>query len=394
MICPIIRHGRSLLYIAFIISSIQVNAQDSLFQTTLNKMEGYKTFSYQSIHKQKELFTSDTITEQQQALFSRMTTDRHFGYLFKIETLNKKDTSSDADFYDGVNLLHITPGDSTYYIQKIEAFNTLGTLPGCLKWIEGRLKKRGSKIQKTNDTTIGAVDSYHLLATVYDTIIDNQRNFTAVDIFIDKISGMPDDIVIKSRNTTFGAGVSTYYSESRYFKFTFDQHNVDIASFANPKGFHPMKTQPVTANEQMQLLTAGSMAPDWTLYTGDDKKMSLTQLRGRVVLLDFYFIGCFPCMESLKPLNKVYDKYKNQQLIIVSLTERDSKNAVLAFDKNYHIPYSGCVDAVDVVKSYHVKAFPTFYFIDKEGKIASILAGYDDNFEEKATSILDDLIKK
>ena len=75
-------------------------------------------------------------------------------------------------------------------------------------------------------------------------------------------------------------------------------------------------------------------------------------------------------MESLKPLHKVYDKYKNEQLILLSLTERDSKKAVLAFDKNYQIPYPGCVDAADVVNAYHVKAFPTFYFIDKEGKIA------------------------
>ncbi len=47
-----------------------------------------------------------------------------------------------------------------------------------------------------------------------------------------------------------------------------------------------------------------------------------------------------------------------------------------------------------MVNSYHVKAFPTFYFIDKEGKIAGVLAGYDNNFEEKATSILDKLMKK
>jgi peroxiredoxin len=117
-------------------------------------------------------------------------------------------------------------------------------------------------------------------------------------------------------------------------------------------------------------------------------------MKGKVVLLDFYFIGCTGCMLSIKPLNKLYEKYKNQDVVIASITERDSKKSVLAFDKNYKIKYPGYVDAADVVKSYHVGAFPTFYFIDKEGKIAKVMDGYGDDFEEKVTSIIDSLLNK
>ena len=99
-------------------------------------------------------------------------------------------------------------------------------------------------------------------------------------------------------------------------------------------------------------------------------------------------------MLSLRSLDNIYEKYRNQNFVITSLTERDSKKSVLAFDKIYHIKYPGYIDASDAVKSYHVTGFPTFYFIDKEGKIASVLVGYSDNFEEKAITIIDDLLKR
>jgi peroxiredoxin len=142
------------------------------------------------------------------------------------------------------------------------------------------------------------------------------------------------------------------------------------------------------------LLTPGTVAPDWTLYTANGKKMSLSQLKGRVVLLDFYFIGCTACMDAIKPLKNLHEKYRGKNILIASVTKRDSKKAVLAFEKQYKIKYTGYVDAANVVKSYHVEGFPTFYLIDKEGKIANAAVGFGDDFEEKMTSIIDMLLNK
>jgi thioredoxin-related protein len=95
-------------------------------------------------------------------------------------------------------------------------------------------------------------------------------------------------------------------------------------------------------------------------------------------------------MLSIKPLNAIYEKYKNKELIIASLTESDSKKAVFDFEKRYKIKYTGCINAADVVKSYQVIAFPTYYFIDKEG----LIVGYNDDFEQKVTAQIDKLLSK
>lgn len=374
--------------------SVAVKAQVSLFQKTIDKLENYKNFSYQSIYKEKEIFVGDTVTEQRHATFAKLPGDKNFGYLFMVKSVNLNDKAVYTYLYNGQNLMHVNFKDSTYSIQNINQFNFQRTLPGFLRWIQSRLQKKSSKVVGATDTVINKINSNHLIVNVSDTVINKERNYTIVDLFIDKLSGLPDYITIRSRNSTFGDGISNYYLASSYSDYRFNQANIELTSMVIPKGYHLPKEQPVLPKAQTSLLTAGNLAPDWTLSDADGNKKSFSQMRGKVVILDFFFIGCGGCMESLKPLNNIDEKYKGQNVAIMSLTARDSKKSILEFDKNYHIKHSTYLDAANVVKSYHVSSFPTFYFIDKEGKIASIINGYSDDFQENAISIIDDLLKK
>ncbi|WP_419701075.1 TlpA family protein disulfide reductase [Mucilaginibacter sp. NFX135] len=379
--------------IAFVLFGKNVNAQIVSVQQIIGKLENHKNFSYQSVNRMREIFAKDTVTTQTHTVLEKAPEDRSFGYLFNMETKNGNDQFTNIDLYNGQDLIHITPKDSTYRKDKLE-YIVQRTLPGYLRWMQGRIAKGLSKVVKTSDTTINAVDNYHLIVNIRDTLINKEHDYSYVHLYIDKLSGMPNYIVARSRDMSFGDGATIYYSETRYFDYQFDQNNIDIASMTIPKDFHPPKDQPALLKEQTDLLALGSAAPGWTLYTADGKKMSLTQLKGKVVLMDFYFIGCAGCMLSLKPLNNLFEKYKGKNFVIASITERDSKQSVLDFEKNYHLRYPSYVNAADVVKSYHVNSFPTFYYIDKEGKIANVHVGYGDDFVEKASVIIDDLLNK
>ena len=290
-------------------------------------------------------------------------------------------------FNNGKNILSIYSGDSTYYFEKIQPSIISQTLIGQLNWIKNFLEKKPSYIKKATDTTIYGIDSYHLVINTRDTLINNEHYYSRIHLFIDKLSGMPDCITgwAKYENPTGGA--RNYYSETRYFDYAFNQDNVDIVSVTIPKGYHLPK-------EPAALLVPGSVAPEWTLYTTNGRKVSLSQLKGKVVLMDFYFIGCQNCMEALKPLNDLYDKFLKKDFVIVSITERDGKKSVSEFDKNYHIKYASFFNAADVIKSYHISGFPTFYFIDKKGKIADVQLGYGEEFEGKAIAIINSLLNK
>lgn len=195
---------------ALVMLSLEVNAQVSLVQNAIDKISDYKNFSYKSINKLKEFFTNDTIIKQRNSVFVKAPEDKNLGYLFNIETQDENDKLTYTDLYNGQNLIHVSPEDSTYKMQEGLPFDVQSTLPGCLQWIRGRIEKQSSKIVKNKDTTINAINSYHLIATVYDTVINKERNYTDVNLFIDNLSGMPYLIIIRSRSTTYGGGVSNY----------------------------------------------------------------------------------------------------------------------------------------------------------------------------------------
>ncbi|WP_158275335.1 TlpA disulfide reductase family protein [Pedobacter sp. HMWF019] len=195
----------------------------------------------------------------------------------------------------------------------------------------------------------------------------------------------------RTRTADFSKEAADYYSEENYFNYQFEQDSVKVAYFVKPAGFHPFKEKPT---EQTTLLAPGTIAPNWTLYDTDDKKTSLSEFKGKIVLLDFFFVGCIPCIQSLATLDNLQNKYKNKAFVILSLSTRDSKKLVKEFKESQHIKNRMYPNGGDVANLYFAKGAPTFYLIDREGKISTVVEGYTDSFEKKMSGIIDTLIKK
>jgi thioredoxin-related protein len=99
-------------------------------------------------------------------------------------------------------------------------------------------------------------------------------------------------------------------------------------------------------------------------------------------------------MNTLAPLDKLHEKYKNKNFVILSISDRDSKKLVTAFKKIQRIKNQMYPNGSDVAELYNMTAAPTFYFIDQEGKIACVVDGYSNDFENKMSAIMDSLLKK
>ncbi len=81
-------------------------------------------------------------------------------------------------------------------------------------------------------------------------------------------------------------------------------------------------------------------------------------------------------------------------MVFVSFSDKDSKADLADFKKRYKIDYPLHYEAAEVVKNYHITGGPTFYFIDKDGKIGEVIEGYDENFENKTATIFNKLLSK
>jgi peroxiredoxin len=380
--------ARPALCLIVCLYSSTVKSQISPVQNLIDKVESYKNFSYQSINKKRDM-SADTTIALNKECFLKAPDDKLFGYLYSIETNHTTETFHRIDMYNGEGVTVLSHTDSTFFPEKAPYIAYTESLIGGLRFLKDRYTKKPFKITILKDTVINGVANSHFIANAYDTLENDEHLYSNRDYYIDKQTGLPHLVTIKGRYKYNGL-VIEYYDETKFFDYQINKPGITEANFAIPKSFKPRAEQAAPP----ALLDAGTTAPDWTLYDANGKKVSLSQLKGKVVLLDFYFIGCSGCMASIKPLNAIYEKYKNNNLVIASITERDSKKAVLDFEKRYRINYTGYINAAEVVRSYHVTTFPTFYFIDKEGKIGNVFVGYDDDFEGKVTLVIDKLLSK
>jgi peroxiredoxin len=376
----------SFISMVIVLFGREASAQTTLIQKTIDKIESHKNFSYRHTNKIKDFFTTDTSTRQTQNFILKAPEEKVLGYLYRTEELSKAGDLIGTELYNGKNRIALNPSDSTYQIDELRTsavFNLLFDL----NWLNDFVKKKPSAIVSAGDTTIDGAICSHLIINTRDTIVNKEHLYTRFHLFIDKVSDMPVYRIGNSRSSEIGNNITNYYSEDHYFDYKFDL-NISATDLVIPKGFHEDKNEP-----EPELLKPGTIAPDLVLDGVDGKRVTLSKLRGKVVLLDYFFIGCYPCMLSIKPLNNIHEKYKKQNVVVVSITHRDSKKAVMEFRKNTNLRYPIYVNGRDAVKSYLVSGFPTFYIIDKKGKIVNAFVGYDDGLEKKVISAIDKLLK-
>ena len=122
----------------------------------------------------------------------------------------------------------------------------------------------------------------------------------------------------------------------------------------------------------------GKTAPDFKLQklAGEDT-VSLSALRGKVVLVDFWATWCAPCKKSLPYLAKLDEKYKKLNVVAINIDD-DRENAI-QFLRQLKLKINSVYDAdKKVVSVYNVPVMPTAYLIDQYGKIQYIHSGYSE----------------
>jgi peroxiredoxin len=120
----------------------------------------------------------------------------------------------------------------------------------------------------------------------------------------------------------------------------------------------------------------GDAAPDFTGTTLDGKSLKLSELKGKVVLLDFWATWCSPCLAEVPNIKKAVDRFgKDGRFVVVGISldtsEPVAKAMVERFGMNWPHLVLGPAEENPVAKLYGVSGIPAMFLIDAEGKVVA-----------------------
>ena len=160
---------------------------------------------------------------------------------------------------------------------------------------------------------------------------------------------------------------------------------------------------PFTASAQDQaaeiakttLVKVGDKAADFTVEMLDGKQVTLSKLKGKVVLVNFWATWCPPCREELKHVQKeIIDRFKGKDFVFLPISRGEKKATVEAFrEKNGYTFAMGLDPKQSIFKLFASNYIPRNFLIGKDGKIIYLSVGYDEKEFQELISAIDKALK-
>jgi len=139
----------------------------------------------------------------------------------------------------------------------------------------------------------------------------------------------------------------------------------------------------------------GEKAPDFTGKTLSGKNIKLSELRGRMVLINFWGTWCAPCKEELPYFNRLYGKYKGVGLEILAVNVDKVVSQAAAMSGALGLTFPTVLDpSGDVSDLYRIRNMPTTYVVGRDGVIRFVHWGFGPADPPRYESEIKSLLKE
>ena len=371
---------------------------DLLLKSRAKCLELNKVY-YEMTEWFKPMTDRDTNITTSKCWMKKVKDDAFFGCFFHYQYSFNGQGNGDG-IYTGEELLSSYSGDSSAqiipvkqypdYVQSIahnhkfrmyQPFRDKACFP-CVN-DDGSLKKEYG-IQLLGDENVGIIPCYHISMiqdpkTFNNSFIVNLKN--EYQYWISKESLLPVKYDYYFRGI-LNRDTADQFSSYAVQKIRINDKDVDkqlkltsLPSYFRIKTYEPEKTVP--------LLAKGTAAPDWKLVSLKGDTVSLKQLRGKVLLLDFFYNSCYPCRLAIPHLQEIHKKYSEQDVVVIGIDPVDKKTTDLKATLNKAgVTYTVLLSDKDLPKKYQVTGYPTIYIIDGEGKVFFAVSGFGEKLAE------------
>lgn len=150
--------------------------------------------------------------------------------------------------------------------------------------------------------------------------------------------------------------------------------------------------------EATNIVKLHDLAPDFTVQMLDGARYTLSDLtaQGKVVMITFWATWCPPCRQELSHMQEaIFDRYKGTDLVVLPISRGEEPGKVRALLKKMGITFNVGLDQTEqIYHSYATNYVPRTYVIDRNGRVAYLGLGYDEEVAEQTHQTLDKLLLK
>lgn len=130
-------------------------------------------------------------------------------------------------------------------------------------------------------------------------------------------------------------------------------------------------------------ISCAEVSYDFTLQDLEGKPISLSDYKGKVVFIDFWATWCPPCRMSIPYVEKLAEKYKdNENVVVLGINLQEDKDTIAKFMKKQKMSYPILLSDKKVVSNYKIRSIPAFYIIDQDGNVYNKHLGFAPGIDE------------
>lgn len=166
--------------------------------------------------------------------------------------------------------------------------------------------------------------------------------------------------------------------------------------------FWPVEASANSAVQQPQdiesttLIHAGDVAPDFTVEMLDGKRVTLSSLRGKVVLVSFWATWCPPCRQEMSHMQEgVIDRFAGSDLVVLPISRGEKRETVEKFIEKmgYGFPVGLDIDQ-SIYSKYASNYVPRSVVINREGEVVYVAVGYDEQIAQEIGAAIAESLQK
>lgn len=135
----------------------------------------------------------------------------------------------------------------------------------------------------------------------------------------------------------------------------------------------PLVSEP-TAAQPAPLV--GHPAPEFALTAIDGSQIALSDLRGQVVLINFWATWCPPCRAEMPAIQQAYERFRDQGFTVLAVNQQEDSATVVQYMHDQRLTFPALLDSdTRVSVAYQARALPSSFFVDRRGIIRAVYRG-------------------